>query len=115
MVELPAPDASAPEPGEYDFAEPDEEKKRQAEASLKESRLRDVEAAILSTPQGREWLWGILMGGNLYETRMALSASAFEQGYWTRDRDKSCEVARRLMRASSENFSRMHQEQDRGW
>jgi hypothetical protein len=46
-----------PDPGSYDHIDPERDRRVKAEAAMRERRLRDVEASILSTPTGREWLW----------------------------------------------------------
>ena len=65
----------------FDYTDPEHEAKKSAVVSLREDRLRQVEAAILATPQGREWVWGILNGDcHLFEKKLALSGK-HEQGF----------------------------------
>lgn len=105
--------AAEPGPGDYDYVEPDSDRQRAAEASLREDRLREVEAALLSTPQGREWLWGLMASLHVFEPRMAMTASEYENGFWAGEREAGIRLLRRFTRVSPEHFARMFIEQDR--
>jgi hypothetical protein len=108
------PPAMAPEPGSYDHVDPDAERQRKAEASLREQRLREVEASILSTPTGREWLWGVLNTFGALEAKIAVTGSEYENGYWNGHRDAGLRLLQTFIRHSPADFSRMFAEnQDR--
>ena len=113
MAEPMLPAAAEPEPGSYDYTDPTQDQRRRAEASLREDRLREVEAAILSTPQGREWLWGLLASLHVFEQRIAMTGSDYENGLWAGEREGGIRLLRRFTRVSPENFARMFIEQDR--
>jgi hypothetical protein len=114
MAELPLPDAAAPEPGSYDFNDPTDKLKKEAETSLREDRLREVEAAILSTPGGREWLWGVLISLHTFEQRISMTGSDYENGLWSGEREGGLRLLRRFASVSPADFAKMFQEQDRG-
>ena len=105
---------SAPEPGDYDHADPEGERKRKAEASLREDRLRQVEEALLGTPGGREWLWGFLQRLHVFEQRVAMSGSDYENGFFAGEREAGLQAMRRFAKVNPEDFGRMVRENDRG-
>ena len=76
MADPPLPGITEPDPGSYDYTDPDQERQEKAKASLREDRIRATESAILSTPGGREWLWAILSTANVFElTEPGLAAT----------------------------------------
>ena len=95
-----------------DYSDPTEDAKRLAVADMKEDRLREVESAILSTPGGREWLWGLLAGTHLFDERVAMSGSDFEHGLYIGQQSIGKDLMRRFCRVSPENWARMFIEQD---
>lgn len=99
--------------GDYDYQDPDAERQKAAAASLREQRLRNVEAALLSTTDGREWLFGILAGLHVFEPRMAMSASEYENGFWAGEREGGLRLQRRLAKSDPEKFGLMYRENDR--
>lgn len=103
----------ANDPNAYDSAEQAREsvEKENAEA-LRQRRLRSVEAAILETPTGREWLWGVLSDLKLFEVTIAVSGSPFEQGLWAGQSLAGQRLMRRFAAAHPENFARMLAECD---
>ena len=101
-----------PNAGDYDYVDPDKDRQRGAEESLRRERLREVESAILSTPAGREWLWGILSGLHVFEQRIAMSTSEYENGFWAGEREGGLRLLRRFTKVSPEHFSRMFVEND---
>lgn len=103
--------AFEPEPLDYD--NPEQEHRRQAEASLREERLREVESAILSTPGGREWLWGLLAGLHVHELRIAVTGSEYENGIWMGEYAAGNRIMRRFASVEPANFAKMFREQDR--
>ena len=113
MVELPLPRHLTADPEAYDYTDPAQADTRKAEASLREDRLREVEAAILSTPQGREWLWGILGSLHVFEQRITMTGSEFEHGMYVGETFAGNRILRRFAHVSPENFARMFKEQDR--
>jgi hypothetical protein len=103
----------SPPAEQYDATDPASEDKARAAASLRESRLRQVETAILSTPQGREWVWSILTGDcHLFEEKIAISGS-YEQGLVNGQQAVGHGLMRRLIRANPKNFADMYSENDR--
>jgi hypothetical protein len=102
-----------PEPGSYDYPDPDEDRRRRAETSLREQRLREVEASILSTPTGREWLWGVLSSLSVFEPRIAMSTSAYENGFWAGQREAGLRLMRAFVRHDPADFARLIQENDK--
>jgi hypothetical protein len=104
--------ASVPEPGSYDDPNQDTERKRAAEASLRESRLSNTESAILGTQGGREWVWGLLNSFHVFEMRVALSGAPYEQGFMNGEREAGLRLMRKFSHVSPENFGRMFVEQD---
>lgn len=114
MADLPLPDPLQPEPDDYDATDPTRDRQRAAEASLREDRLREIEAAILSTPSGREWLWGVLASLHAFEARIAMTQSEFENGFWAGEREAGIRLLRRFARVSPESFARMFVENDHG-
>ena len=113
MAELPIPHAAAPEPGSYDFPDTSAALQQEAAASLREDRLREVEAAILSTPGGREWLWGVLASLHTFEQRISMTGSDYENGLWSGEREAGIRLLRRFASVSPTDFGRMFQEMDR--
>ena len=99
-----------PEPGSYDHIDPDAERQRKAEASLREEQLREVEASILSTLTGRAWLWGVLNSLNALEAKIAVTGSAYENGYWNGHRDAGLRLLQAFVRHSPADFARMFAE-----
>lgn len=112
MDDQPLPGLS-PQPGSYDYIDPDEDRQRRAETSLREQRLREVEASILSTPTGREWLWGVLNGMHVFEQRMAMTASAYENGFYSGEREGGLRLLQRFLAHAPADFARMYQENNR--
>ena len=101
------------EPEASDYDNPDLDKRRRADASLREDRLREVESAILSTPGGREWLWGLLAGLHVHELRIAVTGSEYENGIWMGEYAAGNRVLRRFASVSPANFSKMFTENDK--
>src|ERR1017187_1345926 len=95
-----------PDPGSYDHIDPDQDRQRRAESSLREERLREVERSILSTPTGREWLWGVLNGLHVFEQRIAMSGSDYENGFNAGEREGGFRILQRFLRGSPADFSR---------
>lgn len=106
------PHRSAPDDGTYDYTDPEQDAQRQNEASLRADRLREVEAAILSTPQGREWLWGVLAGLHVHELRIAVTGSDYENGIWMGEYSAGNRIMRRFASVAPHNFALMFQEHD---
>jgi hypothetical protein len=97
----------------YDATDPEQEKKARTTVELRESRLRQVEAAILSTPQGREWVWSLLTGDcHLFDSKIAISG-AYEQGLLNGQQAVGNGLMRRLIRANPQNFALMYTELDK--
>lgn len=101
------------DPETYDYSDPDQDRRRQAEASMREERLREVESAILSTPSGREWLWGLLAGLHVHEVRVAVTGSEFENGMWLGEYAAGNRILRRFASVDPACFAAMFRENDR--
>lgn len=102
-----------PEPGSYDSPDQTAEQRRAAEISLREDRLKAIEAAILSTTGGREWLWGLLNTLHVFEQRIAMTASDYENGFWAGERESGIRMLRKFAHVNPENFARMFIENDK--
>ena len=102
----------AVQPEAYDASDPEQVAKAEAARSLRESQLRQVEAAILATPQGRMWVWSILSGDcHLWEKKIAISGQ-HEQGFFDGQQAIGQGLMRRLARANPELFAMMLTEND---
>lgn len=112
MAEPMLPRRAVPEAEPFDYTDSQQDTQRQAESSLRAERLREVESAILSTPSGREWLWGLLAGLHVHELRIAVTGSDFENGVWMGEYAAGNRIMRRFASVSPENFARMFIEQD---
>ena len=112
MAELPTAFPTTPAPGDYDRPEPEAERKRNAETSIRRSRAKEVQAALLSTPQGREWLWGILNSLNTFEPRISMTGSDFENGWNGGEREAGLRMLRAFVRSSPAEFAQMFVEND---
>lgn len=102
-----------PDPNAYDSPEQAKESTdRENTEVLRQRRLREVEAAILQTPMGREWLWGVLTDLKVFEVTIAVSGSPFEQGLWQGQSLAGQRMMRRFAKAQPELFARMMAEHD---
>lgn len=100
-------------PDSYSYTDPNQARQKEAAASLREDRLREIESAILSTPKGREWLWAVLNDLHVFEQRIAMTASEYENGFWAGERESGIRMLRRFAKVSPTDFGRMFVEQDR--
>lgn len=112
-MDEPIPRRVGLEPEAYDYSDPDHDRRRQAEASLREDRLREVESAILSTPGGREWLWGLLASLHVHEVRVAVTGSEYENGMWMGEYAAGNRILRRFASVNPQHFAMMFREQDK--
>lgn len=103
----------APDPDSYDHIDPERDRRQRAEAAMRERRLRDVEASILSTPTGREWLWGVLSSLSALEPKISMSGTAYENGYWNGQRDAGLRLLQAFIGHSPADFAKMFQENAR--
>lgn len=104
----------AGDPAAYDSPEQAKESvDKETTEALRQRRLREVEGAILQTPMGREWLWGILSSLHVHDVRIAMSGGQFEQGIWSGERDAGLRLLRRFARVNPANFALMYSENDR--
>ncbi len=99
-----------PDPDSYDHVDPERDRRRQAEAAMRERRLRDVEASILSTPTGREWLWGVLSSLHVFEQRIAMTGSAYENGFNAGEREAGLRLLQRFLAGDPAMFATMFAE-----
>lgn len=104
--------ATSPPPGDYDYEDPGENTKRKAAASLREDRIRETESAILSTQGGREWIWSILTRLHVWEQRIAVTASDYENGFMAGEREAGIQMMRRFAKVSPQQFGMMIAEND---
>lgn len=108
------PELRIPVPGDPpDYDDTEAQDKAAKEVRQREERLRSVEAAILATPDGREWLWSILAATNVMGDRLILD-NAYQNGFQNGEREIGLRLIRRLARTSPENFARMLTERDAG-
>lgn len=102
------------DPAAYDSPEQAKESTEKENVEvLRQRRLRNVEAAILETPMGREWLWGVLSDLKIFEVTIAVSGSPFEQGLWAGQSLAGQRLMRRFASAHPEHFARMLAECDK--
>lgn len=94
-----------------DYEDEAGQKKAADTIKQREARLRSVEAAILGTPDGREWLWSILAATNVMSDRVVLE-NEYQNGFQSGEREIGMRLIRRLARSSPENFARMLIERD---
>lgn len=107
MVDPPRPASEA-----YDAADPEAVRRAEAAAQLREEQRRQVALAILATAQGREWLWQVMKDARFLETRIAVTASQYEQGFFDGQREVGLGLMRVLARANPEDFARLLREND---
>jgi hypothetical protein len=100
-------------PGVTDYTDPKAADQKKAELDLRDKRLRATEAAILSTPEGREWLWGLMASLHVHEVRVAVTGSEFENGMWMGEYAAGNRILRRFASVDPQNFSLMFFENDR--
>jgi hypothetical protein len=101
------------DPNAYDSPEQVRESaEKETTEVLRQRRLRQVEAAILETPQGREWLWGVLSSLHVHDVRIAVSGSPFEQGIWIGEQMAGQRLLRRFAGVNPHNFALMFAEFD---
>ncbi|HVB17288.1 MAG TPA: hypothetical protein VNF04_12185 [Stellaceae bacterium] len=101
-------------PGGYDASDPEQVKRAEDEARLRTRYRRDTEHQILSTPQGREWVWQFLVDCHCWEKRMAVSGSQYEQGFFDGEREVGFGLLRRLAQSAPETFALMLREHGHG-
>jgi hypothetical protein len=95
-----------PKPREPDdLANPERNKRVEAEASLRADRARSIERSLLATPEGREWIWTLLKECGLWANGEMVP---FQQGM----REVGVQLLRQLARSSPNDFARMFTEQD---
>lgn len=101
------------DPAAYDSPEQAKESTEKENVEvLRQRRLRNVEAAILETPMGREWLWGVLSDLKVFEVTIAVSGTPFEQGHWAGQAYAGQRIMRRFAKARPEHFAQMMAECD---
>ena len=109
---LPRRPSRTPEPRDYTGEKPEAEAAVMAEADMREARLREVESAILSTPAGREWLWGVLNGADIYEDRIEVTGAESQAQFFRGRQSVAKGLMRRFCRVSPQNWALMHLEND---
>lgn len=88
-----------------DLTDPEQLKRREAEASLRLDRYRAFERSLLEKPEGREWVWTLLADCGLWTDGEMLP---FQQGM----REVGLQLMRRLARSAPAEFARMVSEND---
>lgn len=97
------------EPRAIDLSDPKQVKEREAKAKLREDNRRRVLASLLSTPEGRDWMWAKLSDCNIFATTFIAGdayASAFNEGR----RSVGLALLADLMRAAPETYVAMQRE-----
>lgn len=110
MQQLP-PRPSLPDEA-YDASDPEQVAKAQAAASLKADQRRAVEVALMSTKEGREWVWQLLLDCKVWEKRISMTGE-HENGFFEGQREVGLQLTRRLARSAPQRFAEMFAENDR--
>jgi hypothetical protein len=95
-----------------DATDEGQRQRKEAAASLRAQRHREIERAILASPEGREWLWQILADCHTFEERLPVTAAAYEQGVFSGQRGVGLDLMRSLARSSPQHFALLFTEND---
>ena len=95
------------------LSDPKSVRKAKAKASLRADERRQVTVELLSTKQGREWLWAILSDCYTMNARIVLSGSDYENGFNNGEREVGLRLQRLLCRADPEKFGLLVRENDK--
>lgn len=96
----------------YDASDPEQIAKAEAAASLREDQRRAVEQALMTTTQGREWVWQLLGECRVWEKRISVTGE-HENGFFEGQREVGLQLMRRMARSAPADFTRMITENDR--
>lgn len=105
-----SPESEAP----YDASDEKQVKAAQEASKRREQERREIEAAILASPQGREWLYQILKDCHSFEQRFPMSGNLFEAGFFAGERDVGIRLMNHFAAASPEHYGRMIKENSGG-
>lgn len=97
----------------FDASNPSQVKKQQREANRREKERREVVAAILATPAGRNWMWELLSSTHIYESSYVggdAMAMAFREG----ERNIGLQVLDLITRTAPDAFIQMTKERGNG-
>jgi hypothetical protein len=97
----------------YDASDHEAVKKAEVASKLRAEQRRALEANLLNSQPGREWLWQILAACHTWDEQIVVTNGLYEQGFWNGQRQFGLELMRHLARSSPENFARMMHENDR--
>lgn len=90
----------------YDYTDTNREAEETVARRHREDQRRTVEIALLSTPQGRDWIWQFLIDCRTFEA-MIHSSADYAQGFENGKREIGLSLMRRLARSSPDNFATM--------
>lgn len=71
-----------------------------------------VKQHLLSTPEGRSWCWNLMQSCKVFEGRMPMTGSPYEQGYFNGEQQRGLGLMRVLAQADATNFALMLAEND---
>lgn len=90
----------APKP--FDASNPDQVKEREREVSRRERDNREVLLSLLSTPGGRNWMWQILDGCNVFSQSFVPGIEQYSTVFNEGRRSIGNEILAAVTRASPE-------------
>lgn len=93
----------------FDASDPKQVKERETKAKLRDANRKRVLASLLSTPEGRDWVWGKLSDCSIFASTFVTGdpyASAFNEGR----RSAGLSLLADLMRAAPETYVAMQRE-----
>lgn len=96
----------------FDAGDPKAVEKQKKAALLREQQRKVVMAGLLASPEGRDWLWQLLIATHAFDERVALSNGQYEQGFYNGQREIGLNLLRALAKSSPQNFAIMISEQD---
>lgn len=102
------PDVATP----FDANDPKQVNERNSRAGHRTRRLRGVLQSLLSTQDGREWLWSFMDDFMTTRKTVVEGAAPYAQGFRDGEREVGLRVLRMCREASPENFTAMLVEND---
>lgn len=109
MVEWPLQDAPD---DPRDYTNPEHEKQAIQASKDRDEMRRQFEAAIMASPQGRDWVFQLLYDCHVWEPRIPMTPSAYDQGRMNGERDVGLGLLQRFVKVSPQNFALMFTERD---
>lgn len=95
----------------FDASDPEQVKEREREVARRERDNREVLVTLLATPGGRNWMWQVLSGCNVFSQSFVpgadQTATAFNEGR----RSVGNEILAAVMRASPDTVVQLLKEQ----